>query len=66
MDGLTPLHVAARKGYLEIYKFIAEREEDINPKDSWGRTPLSFADENGHYEIVQLICDIFLERCKLV
>ena len=54
-DGFTPLHVAARHGYLEIYRFIAERVENKNPEDSDGETPLSLATENGHYEICRLI-----------
>ena len=52
-DLVTPLHIAARKGYLDIVKFLVEsfRGEDgkideykVNPIDRWGFSPLDEAD----------------------
>ena len=51
----TPLHEAAINGHLEIYKIIAERVKEINPKDRNGNTPLRLAEEKGHHEICRLI-----------
>ena len=38
--GFIPLHAAAKKRYLDIYKFIAKRVKK-NPKDNYGTTPFS-------------------------
>ena len=49
-DGLTPLHLAAQKGHLQICQYIAERItlshkyiHKVNPKTYNGNTPLHFA-----------------------
>ena len=39
-NGETPLHVAAKTGQIEQYKSISEDQEDKNPKDNYGYTPL--------------------------
>ena len=53
--GITPLHLAAKKGHSEICKFIIERVEDKNPADIVGDTPLHFAAASGHLGLCKFI-----------
>ena len=61
--GSTPLHVAAKSGNFEVFKFIFDNNRDKNPrserigpnKESNGWTPLHFAASQGHLEICKLI-----------
>ena len=46
----TPLHWAAKEGYLKLTKFIIENAEDKNPKNKFGKTPL-----HGDLKICQMI-----------
>ena len=55
IEGLTPLHIIAQKGNLEICQFIIESVEDKSPKDCRGRTPLHFAAIEGHLSVCKLI-----------
>ena len=50
--GLTLLHVAAQKGYLNVCKLIAENVQEKNPEDCFGVTPLQLAAKNGHSSLV--------------
>ena len=52
--GMTPLHMAAQKGHLEVCKMIMECLEDKNPIDRLGETPLHFAAKNGHFDTCKL------------
>ena len=56
--GTTALHFAAREGYLNVCKLIAENVHENNPKiwgEEWGveGTPLEVAEENGHSSLVK-------------
>ena len=56
--GTTALHFAAREGYLNVCKLIAENVYENNPKiwgEEWGveGTPLEVAEENGHSSLVK-------------
>ena len=56
VQGLTPLHEAARYGHLEVCRLIISNlEHDMNPADNRGWTPLHEAAWNGHQEICRLI-----------
>ena len=44
----TPLHIAARRGHVEICRMIMDHLEDKNPKNDWGRTPLHLATLANH------------------
>ena len=48
----APLHSAALKGHFEICKLIVDSVEDKNPALSDGDTPLHFAAEQGHLELL--------------
>lgn len=50
-----PLHDAARLGYKNVTELLIEKGADVNAKDGDGRTPLSYAQEQGHAEIVELL-----------
>ena len=47
---VTPLHLAAEKGFVSICEYIIEKNDSLDkfPKDNRGRTPLHFAALNGH------------------
>lgn len=54
--GLTPLHVAAAHGELDICGFIIGQVEDKNTVTLYGKdTPLHFAAEYGHLSVYKLL-----------
>jgi ankyrin repeat protein len=59
LDGLgaTPLHYAARNGYLDAVKFLVqEAGADVESKDgSWGQTPLSWPAVHGRLDAVKFL-----------
>jgi ankyrin repeat protein len=55
-EKLTGLHLAAYFGVHEAAQLLVETE-NINARDSYGRTPLSWAAEHGHEAIVRLLLD---------
>ena len=55
--GMTPLHMAAKNGHIEICKIILEKIVDKNPKDNSDWTPLHKAAGNGHVEVCKLILE---------
>ena len=51
--GLTPSHVAAGTGKLELLKSIEKITGDENPKDGEGWTPLHYAAQNGYLNVIE-------------
>ena len=51
--GMTTLHYAAKNGYLNVCKLIAENVQEKNPKDFGGETPLQMAENQGHTSVVE-------------
>ena len=37
--GQNALHIAAHKGYIDIFKFLLEKAESANPRDNTNQTP---------------------------
>ena len=59
--GDTPLHIACRRGNLEIVVLFFEDPTDsfdIRARNKNGQTPLHLACENGNIDIVRLLCNI--------
>ena len=52
IGGATALHIAARKGNIEIIKILVNNGADLNIKDNEGWTPLMRAASNNNSEIV--------------
>jgi ankyrin repeat protein len=52
---LTPLHLAAEKGYANLIKLLLAAGANPNVENSEGQTPLSYAAENGYLEIVKML-----------
>ena len=53
-SGRTPLHVAAKFGLIDIYRFLVDKfEQDKNPADNEGRTPKDYI-RYGNQELIQL------------
>ncbi|RFU29298.1 hypothetical protein B7463_g7026, partial [Scytalidium lignicola] len=48
-------HVAAYYGLREAMAGLLNNRHDLNMKDTWGRTPLMWAVENGHMSVVDLL-----------
>ena len=50
------MHYAVIHGHLEIVKLLLDQiDNDKNPVDRHGKTPLHYAAINGHYEIAKLL-----------
>ena len=54
--GITPLHLAAKNGHLDIYEFLSKHVVDMNPTMDSDITPLHLAAKYGHLEVCQFIC----------
>ncbi|KAI1478118.1 ankyrin repeat-containing domain protein [Daldinia eschscholtzii] len=52
---LGALHIAAQSGRARMIDILVEQGEDINERDSDGRTPLVHAVISGHEDVVQLL-----------
>jgi ankyrin repeat protein len=49
--GLMPLHLAADKGHKAVVELLISRGADVNAKDYYGRTPLSYAEDLGSIDM---------------
>jgi ankyrin repeat protein len=57
-DGSPALNLAARWGHLEVVKLLLKKEGvEVNTKDNYYQTPLSYAVENRHLEVVKLLLE---------
>ena len=53
--GVTPLHLAADNGHLDIYKLIFENVDKKNPTSDDGNAPLHYAAIGGHLNVCKFI-----------
>ena len=56
-NGKTPLHFAASKGQLDVYKQIIQYLDDINPSDNRGWTPLHSVSCHGYFEFCKFLSE---------
>src|ERR1700719_3988977 len=54
---MTGVHLAAYLGLWKSMSALLERRHDVNAKDMNGRTPLSWAAQNGHEGVMKLLLD---------
>ena len=59
-EGLTPLHIAAKNGYLKIAEILVSKSASVNVKDNEEQSPLDYAlysigYPEGHPEIVSFL-----------
>jgi len=55
LEGFTALMTAAAEGQLEVVRILLEHGADPSLKDQDGDTAGSFAEENGHAAVVELL-----------
>lgn len=55
--GVTPLHVAASQGYLQVSQLLIECGADAKATNRYGMTPLHYAAREGHLQVCQLLLD---------
>ena len=58
-NGMTTLHLAAGYGDLEIVKHLAGLVPNVNIKTKLNKTPLDYAKENEHYDVVEYLQDLY-------
>ncbi|XP_059665362.1 potassium channel KAT1-like isoform X2 [Cornus florida] len=54
-DGQTALHVAVRKGHLEMVRALLERGANVNKPDVRGWTPKALAEQQGNKRLYDLL-----------
>ena len=59
-SGMTPLHYAAKYGYISVCQLLLEKFTDKNPKNGLDETPFSLAVEFNNY----LVCELIIRKCK--
>jgi ankyrin repeat protein len=55
VNDLTALHTAAARGNLEAAKLLLDHGADINSTSTDGKTPMSYAEEHNHPEMVEFL-----------
>ena len=51
LQGMTPLHVSCKYGFVDIVKYLVTSGCDVNVKDDKGRTPLHYSIKYDHLDI---------------
>ena len=55
--GITPLHMAARRGSSEVCQLLLNADVDVNAPTKNGTTPLHEAAQHGHIQIIDLLVE---------
>ena len=59
-SGMTPLHYAAKYGYISVCQLLLEKFTDKNPKNVLDETPFALAVQSDNY----LVCELIIRKCK--
>lgn len=51
----TPLMEAAQEGHLELLRYLISQGANVNAKTATGDTALTYACENGHSDVAELL-----------
>ena len=63
-DSITPLHIAAYCGHLEVCKILIEEAPDKEPVTMGdGRTPALLAKENNHDKVFRYLTEYVVAEC---
>lgn len=54
-SGTSPLHDAARTGFLDTVKILVEHSADVNAPDGTGALPIHLAVREGHAAVVSFL-----------
>ena len=55
-DDMTPLHLAAKHGHLDMVKYLLSRNDvDVDARDDRDAPPLFYAAEHGHLDMVKYL-----------
>lgn len=71
-NGCTALRTAAIFGEYDAAKLLIDAGANVNMKDTVGKTPLDYAIENGHKDVVDLLLnssarhELSFRRCRLI
>ncbi|XP_055626462.1 uncharacterized protein LOC129768693 [Toxorhynchites rutilus septentrionalis] len=61
-EGMTPLHIAASLGRPRMVEMLIRAGGDINLKDNDLKTPVQYAIEEGHFEVVKIMQNVVFEQ----
>ncbi|XP_018591212.2 cyclin-dependent kinase 4 inhibitor B isoform X1 [Scleropages formosus] len=53
--GSSPLHDAAREGFLETVQLLCSFQANPHVRDMWNRRPIDLATEKGHREVMAFL-----------
>ena len=56
-NGLTPVHLAARRGHAQVVELLLERGAGLEETDDRGFTPLLYAASSGNLDLVRFLVD---------
>ncbi|XP_032087211.1 ankyrin repeat domain-containing protein 27 isoform X3 [Thamnophis elegans] len=62
--GLTPLHVAALHGHVDLVALLLKHGANVEAKDVNQAGPLHFACQNGHFQVVKYLIECSVKQHK--
>ncbi|XP_055533867.1 uncharacterized protein LOC129723579 [Wyeomyia smithii] len=61
-EGMTPLHVAANLGRVKLVELLLKAGGDMDLKDDELKTPVQYAVEEGHYDVIKAMQNFAFEK----